>query len=66
MAGARVFVHRYTESSQGAWLGPSVTDGLGRFAINGVPRGQYLVRCYVGKNAVWNTVIKRGQGLNRA
>ncbi|HEY0613885.1 MAG TPA: hypothetical protein VGC96_04565, partial [Candidatus Elarobacter sp.] len=42
LAGAKVYIARYPLAKQPQWLGPSVSDGLGRFTFSGILPAQYL------------------------
>lgn len=39
------------------WVGPVLTDNLGRFVFNSLPSGSYLLRVYVGKTRIWQDLI---------
>jgi hypothetical protein len=47
--GLKVYVH----GVQGKWIGPSITDGYGRFAFVGLAQQHYLLRVYEGKRLKW-------------
>jgi len=48
--GLRVYIH----GAQGNWIGPSITDGYGRYAFSGLTyQKQYLLRVYDGGQLKW-------------
>lgn len=44
-------VYIYSDSTQ--WIGPSITDSLGRFAFFGIQSGRYLVSFSLNGREVW-------------
>ncbi len=53
----RVFLRR---SADGAWTGPILTDGLGRFAFYGLKSGPYLLKIYRtadNRSQVWQQEV---------
>jgi hypothetical protein len=56
LPGAKVFI-RPLGLTSAQWIGPSVTDGYGRFSITAVPAGTYLLRMYIDTNLLWEQQI---------
>lgn len=54
-AGYQVYLRAVASTD---WLGPVLTDALGRFAFYGISPGQYQLRIYDGPVHVWDQVIQ--------
>ncbi len=40
------------------WIGPSLTDGYGKYALYNVPRGRYLLRINFRGSQVWQQEVE--------
>ncbi len=49
-------IHLYARST--GWIGPSLTDRLGKYAFYNVPPGRYLMRIQFRNRQVWQQEVQ--------
>jgi hypothetical protein len=49
-------IHLYAKST--GWIGPSLTDGFGKYAFYNVPPGRYLMRIQFRNRQVWQQEVQ--------
>lgn len=58
IVGASVFVRPTNVDSETAWIGPILTDPYGRFTIDNIAAGSYLLRVYgASRTRLWEQVV---------